>query len=524
MANGARLSRDAVLALAVLGLANGMLAQDLAALNVALPSIERDLNVELTTAQWVINAYLLVYGVTIVTAARLADEIGRRRVFLIGAAVFAVTSLLAGFAPNIALLIAARALMGIGAGLMLPAISGMSYAVVPRERGAAAGAIVIGGYGIGMTLGPIIGGALTEFVGWRWTQFLNIPFAVLLFVGVRALIPADSAPSSGVRIDYRGIVVFSAGVAALLFALDQAIDWGWGDWRILLSLLLAVILIAAFPFLERRAGDMALIPGDIIRNPGVSIASVTRALMAPAYTAAVLFLPQIMQKLMNLSPLEAGIGMAPMLGGYAVVSFLVGLVAARLDPRLGVIAGLACLAAGPVLMAQFDVSVGYASLVLGMVIFGIGLGLYMPSVTTEAVQADDRDRKSLASGLTFMAQFVGGAIGLGVTTAIVASSERSAVDTHLGASGADLTAAERGALQGLLAGAETARHVVAQFDPAMANDLLAIASEAFADGVRSGLRLDAGIAAVGFLVSLLLLRVARRDRREGAALAPGATR
>jgi EmrB/QacA subfamily drug resistance transporter len=516
--------KDTILALAVLALANAMLAQDLAALNVALPSIEHDLNVDLTTAQWVVNGYLLVYGVTIITAARLADEIGRRRIFIMGAGVFAVTSLLAGLSANVSWLIAARALMGIGAGLMLPAITGMSYAVVPREKAAMAGAIVIGGYGVGMALGPIVGGALTEFLGWRWIQFVNVPFAILLLIGVRGLIPTEATPSSRVQIDYRGIAVFSAGVAALLFALDQATDWGWSDWRILASLILAAFLMAAFPFLERRAGETALIPADIIRNPGIAIACVTRALMAPAYTAAVLYLPQIMQKLMNLSPLEAGIGMLPMLGAYAVVSFLVGAFAARLDPRFGAIVGLACLAAGPFLMAQFDVTAGYTSLVLGMVLFGIGLGLYMPSITTEAVQADDRDRKSLASGLTLMAQFVGGAIGLGITTAIVASSERSAVDAHLAASTSNLSEAERGALQGLLAGAESAQQVVAQFDPDMARELLNIAGEAFAAGVRSGLRLDAGLAAVGLLVSLLLLRVPRRDRREATSLAPHGTR
>ena len=396
------MQKETTLALGILGLANAMLAQDLAALNVALPSIERDLAVELTTAQWVVNAYLLVYGMMIVTAGRLADEIGRRRVFLIGAGVFAATSLLAGLAPNVYWLIAARGLMGVGSGLMLLAIMGMGYAVVPRERAAMAGGIIVGAYGVGMAVGPIVGGGLTEFLGWRWIQFINVPIAILVILGVRSLIPVAQTPPSRIQIDYRGILVFSAGLVALLFALDQATSWGWGDWRIIASLVLAGALIAAFPFIERRAGKMALIPDDIIRNPGISIACVLRALMAPAYTAAVLYLPQIMQKLMGLSPLEAGAGMLPMLGGYAIVSFLVGLAACRLGARLGIIAGMACLAAGPLFLARFDVEVGYTSLVLGMLVFGVGLGLFQPTVTTEAVQSDDKDRKSLASGLTLM--------------------------------------------------------------------------------------------------------------------------
>jgi EmrB/QacA subfamily drug resistance transporter len=470
--------------------------------------------------RWVVNAYLLIYGVTIVTAARLADEIGRRRVFLLGAAVFAVMSLLAGLALGIGWLIAARALMGIGAGLMLPAIAGMSYAIVPRDRAAMTGAFVVAGYGLGMALGPIIGGGLVQFVGWRWIQFINVPIAIALLLGVRSFVPREDAATSRVQIDYRGIAVFSLGAAVLLFALDQATDWGWGDPRILASLGLAAVLMGLFPYLERRAGEVALIPADIIRNPAISVACVTRVLMAPAYAAAVLFLPQIMQKVMNLTPLEAGFGMLPMLGGYAVVSLLVGSVATRFDPRFGVIAGIALLAAGPFLMARFDEAAGYRSLVIGMAAFGIGLGLYMPSVSTVAVQADDRDRKSLASGLTLMAQWVGGAIGLGLTTTIVASAEQAAVSTRLAALGTELTAPERSALRGLIAGAESAQQVVAQFDAAVASDLLVTAREAFAAGVRSGFRLDAGIAAIGFLASLLLLRLARRDRRETAAVTP----
>ncbi len=516
--------RETVLALGALGLANAMLAQDLAALNVALPSIEHDLDVDLTTAQWVVNAYLLIYGMMIVIGGRLADEIGRRRVFLIGAAIFAVMSILAGFAANAIWLIAARALMGVGSGLMLPAIMGMGYAVVPRQRAAMAGGVIIGAYGVGMAIGPIAGGALTEFLGWRWIQFINVPIAVLVMLGVWRLIPISDIAPARLQIDYRGIVVFSAGLVALLVALDQASAWGWGDWRIIAGLGLAAALIVTFPLIERRAGDAALIPGDIMRNRGVAIACVLKVLMAPAYATALLYLPQVMQKLMNLSPLEAGAGMLPMLGGYAVVSFLAGSFSGRVDIRLGIIVGMTCLAIGPFLLSGFDVSSGYVSLIAGMAVFGIGLGLFQPSVTTEAVQADDRNRKSLASGLVLMFQFVGGAIGLGLTTTIVASSERSTVDARLAAAGAGLNPAERDALHGLLAGTDSAQQVAASFDRNMAAELLAIAADAFAAGVRSGLRLDAGIAVAGVLVSLLLVRGVRQNLRRETPPDPGSAR
>jgi EmrB/QacA subfamily drug resistance transporter len=501
--------KETILALAALGLANMMLAQDLAALNIALPSIERDLNTDLTTAQWVVNAYLLVYGMLIVTGGRLADELGRRRVFLAGAALFAVMSLLAGFAPNVYWLIAARALMGIGSGLMLPAVGGMGYGLLPPQRAAQAGGLIVGAYGLGMALGPLLGGALTEALGWRWIQFVNLPIAAVVIIGVWRTIPPETGRVRP-RIDYSGIVTLSAGLVALLFALDQAAEWGWSDLRILVSLGLSTAAILAFVMLERRAGPEALIPSDIIRLRGVALPCVLRALMAPAYVASLLYLPQVMQKLFGFSPFAAGVGLLPMLGTYAVVAFLVGSLAGRLSDRFAIVAGLTCLALGPILLSRFSVAAGYGGLVIGMVVSGVGLGLFQPSSNTAAVQADDRGRKSLALGLVLMFQFVGGAIGLGLTTTIVASSERAAVDNHFVSADILLPPAQRNALDGLLAGTESSQQILQQFDPKIARELIDIAGAAFATGVRAGLRLDAGIAAVGVVLAVLVLGSARK--------------
>ncbi|MGH2615687.1 MAG: MFS transporter, partial [Thermomicrobiales bacterium] len=360
--------KDTILALGALGIGNAMLAQDLAALNVALPSIERDLNVDLTTVQWVVNAYLLVYGMLIITGGRLADEIDRRRVFLIGAVVFAVMSLAGGFAPNVYWLIGARVVMGIGSGLMLPAISGMAYAALPAQRAELAGGLTIGAYGLGMALGPIVGGSLTEFLDWRWIQFINVPVAALAMFGVWRVIPAPATRPARPQIDYLGIATISLGLVALLFALDQGTAWGWGDWRIRFSLGLSIAFLVAFVLVERRAGAAALIPGDMLRIRGVALACVLKALMAPAYAATLLYMPQVMQKLMGFSPLEAGIGMLPMLGGYAVVSFLTGSLAGRLSDRIAIIVGMVFLAIGPWLLSGFDVAAGYASLAVGMLV------------------------------------------------------------------------------------------------------------------------------------------------------------
>lgn len=494
-----------------LGLGNVMLAQDLASLNVALPSIERALDVDLQTAQWVVNAYLLIYGMVIVTGGRLADELGRRRVFMAGALVFAIGALAAGFAPGAGWLIAARAVLGVGAGLMLPALTGMAYAAL-RDKPEMAGGLIVGSYAIGMALGPMIGGWIVEFTGWRWTQLLNVPIAILVTIGAwRTVRPisGDEHPD----IDYKGILALSAGLVLLLLALDQVSDWGWSDPRIIAGLVLSAVCIALFIFFERRAGERALVPGDIVRYRDVWLACALKLLMAPAYAAAVLYLPQIMQKLMHFSPFETGIRMLPMLGVYAVGSFLAGPLTTRFDVRLALIGGLSAMTAGAWLLSQFSVQTGYPSLVAGMALLGLGLAFFQPSVVTKAVKADPRERKSLIGGLVLMFQFVGSAIGLGLTTTIVAATERAAVNARLIEGNLALEAAARDALDKMLAGAESARQVLAQFDAATAQELLSLAADAFADGVRQGLRLDTFIIAAGVVLAGAVLAKGDRGRR-----------
>ncbi len=507
------------IALASLGVSIVLLAQDFSALNVALPSIERELDTDLTTVQWVINAYALVFAVLIVTGGRLADQFGRQRIFLLGAGIFAVTSLLAGLAPTPIVLIATRALMGIGAALMWPAVLGMAYAVLPSNRASLAGGLVIGAAGVGQAIGPITGGALTEFLSWRWVQFVNVPLALLAMFGIWRSIPTVAIPKAGGRIDYPGIVTLSAGLFALLFALDQATDWGWGDWRIILSLVLAVAFMALFVVIERGAGPSALVPFEVMRNRPFAVACVLIALIAPAFIAILLYLPQLMEKLLNFSPLMAGIGMLPLLACFALVSFVAAPLADRLGARIVIIAGTAMMAGGPFLLSGFGVGSSYTSLIAGMVVTGIGLGLVFPTITTAGVTAIDPSRTSLAGGIIYMFQLAGGAIGLGLTTTIVASAAQGAQRAG-GSPVTALPAEQLTALGGLLAGTESSQRVLQQFSPDVAQQLLDTAAEAFANGVQAGLRLDAGLAALALVVALLLVKGRQREtgeHEEGAA-------
>src|SRR5262245_969373 len=211
-----RLDLATRLGLAGMAVAVLVIANDFTALSVAIPSIEKSFAADLTTSQWVINGYALVFGVAIVTGGRLADMYGRRRIFFIGCFIFAVFSLVGGAAESIVVLLAARALMGIGGALMWPAIMGMTYALLPKGKEGLAGGLILGAAGFGNAVGPLIGGGLTDTVGWRWIFFLNLPIAAFAILVTWRVIPRDHATSDDRQLDWLGMAALSIGLLSLL--------------------------------------------------------------------------------------------------------------------------------------------------------------------------------------------------------------------------------------------------------------------------------------------------------------------
>jgi MFS family permease len=260
-----RLERSSVVALVAMALAVFVVANDVTALSVALPAIESDLDADVGTAQWVISAYALIFGVLIVPGGRLADLVGRRRVFFAGAAIFATFSVLGGLAPDAWVLIACRALMGIGGALMWPATLGMTYSILPT-RAALAGGLIIGAAGFGNAAGPLIGGALTDALSWRWILFLNLPIAAVACLVTWRAVPESRGDEVERRFDYLGVATLSSGLIALLIALDEVDTYGWGSPGILALLAGCAVALAVFVLHERRAGRWALVPRDVISN------------------------------------------------------------------------------------------------------------------------------------------------------------------------------------------------------------------------------------------------------------------
>jgi EmrB/QacA subfamily drug resistance transporter len=415
------LDRATVVALVAMGLGIFVIANDFTALAVVVVDIENDLGSTLNRAQWVINAYTVVFGVLIVTGGRLADLLGRRRVFLLGATVFATFSLLGGLAPNIELLIAARALMGIGGAMMWPAVLGMTFGLLPAEKAGLAGGLVLGVAGLGNAAGPLIAGVLTDFLDWRWVFFINLPIALAAIIITRRNV-SESRAGGPVGIDYLGIVTLSAAVILVLIALDVGTAEGFGDPLVLVMMVVGLLLLAVFAFVERRTGAAALVPRRVTASVQFTSAVLSVMAMSVVFFAVLVFVPQLAEKDQGWSALEAGAGLLPLMLLFAGMSFLAGRLYNRLGARVVVSSGAACLTLG-VLWLAFTIGSSYALLVPGLVVMGTGVGLYYSAITTAAVTAVPAADNSLAGGIVYMAQIAGGSIGIGLNTAIVLSAD-----------------------------------------------------------------------------------------------------
>jgi EmrB/QacA subfamily drug resistance transporter len=408
--------------------------------------------------------------------------------------------------------------MGIGGAMMWPAVLGMTYDVLPEDKAGIAGGLILGAAGFGNAAGPLIGGALTDALSWRWILFVNLPIAATACFVTWRYVRESGSGAPGERIDVPGVVTLSVGLVALLLALDQTTDWGWTDPRILALVAACVVLLAAFAVIERGAGERALVPREVMANADFRAACVTTLLMSAVFFVVLLYLPQFMQKILGWDAIQAGAGLLPLMGVFAATSFAAGPLYQRLGAKRMVTGGAVALALGTFLISLVDRDSGFGALIPGMVVTGFGVGLFYSSVTTAAVTALDPSRSSLAGGIVYMFQLAGGSVGLGLTTTVFTTASEDKLQSET----TGLRDGEIDSVQGVLAGTESAAEVIARQGQAAGERLEELVREAFVDGLAWSFRLVAVLALLGVVVSVLFVggSLLGGRRREPTPTAP----
>ena len=413
--------------LVLICLAQFMVVLDATIVNVALPSIQKDLHLSEGSLQWIINAYTLVFGGFLLLGGRAGDLLGRKRLFLIGLVIFTGASLLDGLASSEGMLVGSRALQGLGAALISPAALSIISTTFAEgaERARALGvwaAIAIGGSAVGL----ILGGVLTQYFSWPWIFFVNVPVGVAAFLLSLRFVPESRDSEAHRSYDLVGAVTVTSGLMALVYAIVGAQSAGWGSAKTLGFFSLAVVLLAVFVAIELRA-KAPLVRLSIFRIRSLLTANVAMFLAMSGMFAMFFFNTLYIQRVLGYGPLKAGIAFLPFTAGIMISAG----VASQFAPRLGVrpvaAVGMLLTAAGLLLLTQLPVHGSYAANVLpSIALSSLGMGaVFMPLTLIATTGLDDEDQ-GLASGLFNTAQQVGGALGLAVLSTLAASRTSSA--------------------------------------------------------------------------------------------------
>jgi EmrB/QacA subfamily drug resistance transporter len=435
-----------------------MIMLDNTVVNVALPSIQRELGVGLSELQWIVTGYALAFAALMLTGGKLADLLGRRLVFVVGLAIFTLASLACGLAGSGEVLIGARIVQGAGAALMNPATLAIIAATFPpRQRGTAIG-IWAGVSAVALAIGPLVGGLITEHVNWNWIFFINVPVGILAIAASLLVIRESRDESEGQRLDLPGLLTSGIGLFALTYGLIEANTHGWTSTRIVVSFAVAVVSLVGFVLLERHQ-RLPMLDLTLFRSGTFAGANLVVLLVALAMFGVFFFVSLYMQNVLGYSPVAAGAAFLPM----TILVILVAPVAGRMSDRIGsrwlMTAGMALLSIQLLYFSQLGANATYWNLLPAMLVGGLGMSLTMTPSAAAAMRALPVDKSGVGSAVLNAFRQVGGSVGIALMGAIVAHE---------------------------IAGRRT--------------------PEAFMDGFSLSLLVAAGVAFVGAIVAAVLVR------------------
>jgi EmrB/QacA subfamily drug resistance transporter len=446
-----------------------MIMLDNTVVNVALPSIAADLQIGLSELEWIVTGYALTFASLMLTGGKLADLLGRRLIFIVGLAIFTLSSLVCGLAGSGELLIGARVVQGAGAALMNPAtLSIIAATFPPRQRGTAIG-IWAGTSAMALAIGPLVGGLLTEHISWSWIFFVNVPIGVIAIAASLLLIPESKDESAEQRLDLPGLLTSGIGLFALTYGLIEANTYGWTSSRILGSFAVAVGMLVAFALLETRQ-RLPMLDLSLFRNGTFAGANLAVLLVALAMFGVFFFVSLYMQGVLGYSAVETGAAFLPLTILIMVTAPIAGKASDRFGSRWLMTVGMILIAIQLFYFSRLGVEESYWNLLPAMILGGFGIAMVMTPSAAAAVRALPVDKAGVGSAVLNAFRQVGGSMGIAVIGAIIAH--------------------EIGDLRG----------------PAVFRQ-----KELFVDGFSTALTVAALIAVLGAVVSFVLVRAHDRE-------------
>ncbi len=489
--------------LLAVSVATFMLLLDITVVNTALPAIQEDLNASFTELQWVIDAYTLALAALVLTAGSLADRLGRRRVFAVGLVIFSVASLAAGLAPDPTFLNISRAVQGIGGAILFAVSLALVAQEFPagRERGTAMG---IYGATIGMSvaIGPLVGGALVDSLGWEWVFFINVPVGIAA-IAVTYTKLRESRDPNATRVDWAGLATFSSALFLLVFGLLRGNEEGWGSTFIVSLLGAAVALLVAFVVIESRV-KQPMLPLRLFRKPAFTGVQLAALGVSASMFALFLYVTFYLQNHLGHSPLEAGLIYLP----FTVISFFTaaagGALLGRVPARVLMSVGLGLTGVGLLLMGGIDPTDEWTAMLGGFLIAGAGVGLLNPVIADVALSVVPKEQSGMAAGINDTFRQVGVAVGIAAWGAIFLSRGASEVEQLAAGTPAAIGERPRQLIEAASSGnLDTAVASV----PAGARDTVAdAAGQGFIAGLNEIVMLGGVVSLVAAVAALWLVR------------------
>ena len=405
--------------LAIVSIGLFMVVLDNLVVNVALPSIHRDLGASIQALEWIVNAYVLAYAVLLLTGAALGDRFGRKRMFIAGISLFTLSSAAAALAPSIGLLIAARASQGVGAAIVTPlTLTLLADAFPPERRGIALG-VWSGISGTAVALGPLVGGAVIQAANWHWIFWINVPIGLVLIP--LAAVRLTESRGAARRLDLPGVALASSGLFGIVFGLVQSQSQGWTSPEVVIALATGVVLVLAFIRHELRTAEPMLPMGFFARR-SFAVTNVVSLAMYFGMFGSIFFLSQFLQNVLHNTPLQAGVKLLLWTGATMVVSPLAGFFSERYGSRPFMVAGLALQALALGWLATIaSVNQSYASMVVPFILAGAGMALVFAPAANAVLASVRTDQAGQSAGATNAIRELGGTLGIAVLATVFTS-------------------------------------------------------------------------------------------------------